>query len=152
MLFKSANSTSMAILGSIKAKIQISSNLIDADMLVAKDLTRDCLLGRDLISKCPELAIHMESLKNTVTTLSVELGSESKISEIQDSNTSIELIREQIMDLLKNISVSNLTELRRMANSKPIMEHSISILDPENPPTREKMRRVHILKEMSVRK
>ena len=26
-------------------------------MLVAKDLTRDCLLGRDLISKWPEFAI-----------------------------------------------------------------------------------------------
>ena len=85
-------SSPLPIVGCFRAKLQIGQTVLhQQEIVVARMSQNKCLLGRDLISLCPEYQVHFEKIKQAIlhTTVGIDLSTcSSCLSGINEVNES----------------------------------------------------------------
>ncbi|CAF1054648.1 unnamed protein product [Brachionus calyciflorus] len=121
-------------------------------------LVSDCLLGIDLLEKFRYFSEPIEKLRETVKRLNQDLKLELKkylrnaitnapfVNTLSDTDFNHYL--ERINELIKSISASSLKELK----PSPCFEHGIKLIDPNQTPIRQKMRRIPYSKRDEFKK
>ena len=85
-------SSPLPIVGCFRAKLQIGQTVLhQQEIVVARMSQNKCLLGRDLISLCPEYQVHFDKIKQAIldTTVGIDLSTcSSCLSGINEVNES----------------------------------------------------------------
>ena len=111
----------LPIVGCFRAKLQIGQTVLhQQEIVVARMSQNKCLLGRDLISRCPEYQIHFDKIKQAILDSTVGVDTSTWLSNLSDIT---EVSESEVVDTICSVNVppcetSNVTDQNQAEKSE----------------------------------